>query len=247
MHLDVQDLRDFYYGSSLGAAVQRSLREQMRDFWPHADRQTMLGYGFAVPLLRPYARTARRLIAVMPAQQGVMHWPPDGENVALLSDETLWPIATDSVDRLVMLHGLETSDRPDAVLEEAARVLAPEGRVLLILPNRRGIWARRDGTPFGFGRPYSLGQVERQLRLHGFVPERHAAAMFFPPTGRRFWLRTARFWERLGRSLSRYNVGGVLLVEAIRRDPPPPAGLRVSVRRPVRVLGPVAEGVVRPA
>lgn len=247
MHLDVQDLRDFYYRSSLGAAVQRSLREQMRDFWPHADRQTLVGYGFAVPLLRPYARKARRVIAVMPAQQGVTHWPPDGENVALLSDETLWPIATDSVDRLVMLHGLETSDRPGAVLEEAARVLAPEGRVLLILPNRRGIWARRDGTPFGFGRPYSLGQVERQLVAHGFQPERHAAAMFFPPSGKRFWLRTARIWERIGRALSSYNAGGVLLVEAVRRDPPPPAGLRVGFRRPVRVLDAATAGAARPA
>ena len=236
MHLDVQQLRDFYFHTSLGGVVQRSLLEQMHDFWPHADRQTLLGFGFAVPLMAPYAENARRLIAVMPAQQGVMHWPGEGDNVALLSDETLWPIATDSVDRLVMLHGLEASDRPGAVLEEAARVLAPEGRLLLILPNRRGIWARRDGTPFGFGRPYSLGQVETQLEAHGFTPERHAAALFFPPSERRFWMRTSRMWERFGRAVSSYYAGGALLLEAVRRDPPPPTGLRVTFRQPVRVL-----------
>ena len=67
--------------------------------------------------------------------------------------EGLWPLATGVADKIVCLHGLETSEDPAAVLEECARVLGPGGKALFIVPNRSGLWARRDATPFGFGRP----------------------------------------------------------------------------------------------
>ncbi len=110
----------------------------------------------------------------MPGPQGVMPWPPGGPNVSVLCEETLWPIETGQVDKLVVLHGLDTTERTAALLEEAWRVLGPGGRALFIVPNRAGLWSRRDRTPFGFGRPYSLGQLETALRGQGFFPERSA-------------------------------------------------------------------------
>jgi SAM-dependent methyltransferase len=100
----------------------------------------------------------------------------------VLCREGLWPLETGHADKLVCLHGLETSEHPAAVLQECSRVLGPGGRALFIVPNRGGMWARRDKTPFGFGRPYTLGQLEAQLKRHDFVPERHCAALFSPPS-----------------------------------------------------------------
>jgi SAM-dependent methyltransferase len=188
-------------------------------------------------LLRPYLASARRVICLMPGQQGVMAWPVGQPNVSVLCAESQWPVATGSVDRLVIMHGLETSEHPAAMLEESQRVLAPGGKALFIVPNRSGLWARRDGTPFGFGRPFSLGQIESQLRDHGFTPERHVAALFAPPSNRRFWLRTAQMWEQVGRRLSARFAGGVLMVEAGKEVPARPRpGLGAAVRRPLRVL-----------
>lgn len=237
MHLDVLDLRNFYYRTGLGRAVQRSVRSQMLTLWPEAPGMTVAGYGFAVPLLRPYLAQARRVIGLMPAQQGVMPWPAGLPNVSLLCDEGSWPLASGSVDRLVLLHGLETSDHQTVVLEEAHRVLADMGRALFIVPNRRGLWAQRDATPFGEGRTYSLGQIERLLERHDFQAERHLAALYAPPAQRGFWLRTADHWERLGRKVSSQLAGGVLMVEATRQlNPSPRPGLRVTERKPLRVL-----------
>ena len=45
------------------------------------------------------------------------------------------------------------------------------------MPNRSGLWARRDVTPFGFGRPYSFGQLESaaaQAPLRARAPRRRA-------------------------------------------------------------------------
>ncbi|TCO71714.1 class I SAM-dependent methyltransferase [Rhodovulum euryhalinum] len=243
MHLDVLDLRNFYYRTNLGRVAQRAIRDQVVDIWPEAKGQTVAGFGFAVPLLRPFTVDARRVIALMPGQQGVMPWPAGAENVSVLCEETSWPLPDGFVDKLIVLHGLETSENPTSVLEECARVLGPGGRALFIVPNRSGLWARRDGTPFGFGRPYSNGQLESQLRHHGFEPESHRAALFAPPTARRFWLRTASMWENAGRRISAYYAGGVLIVEATKRVYRPTGlSVRADMPRPLRIL----EGLPKP-
>ena len=237
MHLDVLDLRNFYYRTQLGRAAQRAVRDQVLSIWPPEPGLTIAGFGFAVPLLRPYLAEARRVIALMPGQQGVMPWPPGAPNVSVLCEETLWPLEAERVDRLLMLHGLETSEHTEALLRECWRVLAPGGKALFIVPNRGGLWARRDGTPFGYGRPYSLSQLEAQLTRHDFKPERHAGALFQPPSEARFWLKTGALWERVGRNISGTVTGGVLIVEAEKvTEPTPRPGLPEAVTRPLRIL-----------
>lgn len=248
MHLDVLDLRNFYYRTPLGRAAQRAIRDQVTALWPDAKGQMVVGYGFAIPLLRPYLGNARRVIGLMPGPQGVMPWPAGEENVSVLCEETAWPIDTGMVDRLVLLHGLETSEHPTALLDECWRVLGPGGRALFIVPNRSGLWSRSDKTPFGFGRPYSMTQLDAQLRKHNFAAERQQSALFVPPSSRRFWLRTAPMWERFGLRVSSVVAGGVLMLEASKhiRAPQRP-GLAATVRRPLRVLEALPKPAAEPA
>ncbi|MEL6608871.1 MAG: class I SAM-dependent methyltransferase [Pseudomonadota bacterium] len=244
MHLDVRILRNFYYRSALGRAAQRAVREQVVTLWPEARGQTVVGYGFAVPLLRPYLADARRVIGLMPGPQGVMHWPAGKPNVSVLCEETLWPIETESVNKLIVLHGLDTSDHPAAVLEEAYRVLAPEGRALFIVPNRVSAWARRDGTPFSFSRPYTPSQIESRLKYHGLEPERHVTALYQPPRGTRFWLKLGPVLERLGKAIPAWRGGGVLIVEVRKQVPRPTRpGLGQVISAPLKVL----EGMTAPS
>ncbi|MEO0939042.1 MAG: methyltransferase domain-containing protein [Pseudomonadota bacterium] len=243
MHLDVQDLRDFYYRSALGRAAQVSLRARLLEIWPEAQGQTVAGFGFAVPLLRPYLRDAKRVIALMPGPQGVMPWPANKPNVSVLIEETLWPIETGHVDRLIVLHGLETSERVHDLLEECWRVLGPGGKALFIVPNRTGLWSRRDRTPFGFGRPYTTSQLETQLRKHQFLPERHVGALYQFPSSKRFWMQAAGMFERIGRAAPGIVAGGALLVEASKKVYPP-KGTVERWRLPARAILP---GVREPA
>lgn len=244
MHLDVLDLRAFYYRTPLGRSAQRLLQEAVRDLWPHTRALSVVGYGFAAPFLRPFLKDAARVLALMPGPQGVMPWPAAEPNRSVLCEEIRWPIEAATVDRLIVAHGLETSDRPEALFSEIWRVLAPGGRVIFIVPNRSGLWARRDVTPFGYGRPYSLGQLDGLLRTHRFVLESHAAALYAPPSHRRFMLQTAYFWERLGRRFEPRVIAGALVVEASKQvyARPPSSGSRVAVPGPLDVL----EGLTRP-
>ena len=207
MHQDVVDLRGFYYRTKLGRIVQRVLQEALTAYWPDTSHMTVAGFGFAAPFLRPFLATSRRVICLMPGQQGVMPWPQGQPNHSVLVQETNWPLSAASVDRLIVAHALETCERADALIAEVHRVLAPDGKAIFVVPNRAGMWARRETTPFGHGHPYTTGQVERLLRKHNFLPERHTAALYIPPSQKRFWLRTDRMWEGAGTQTRRPDAG----------------------------------------
>lgn len=244
MHLDVLDLRNFYYRSALGRGAQKAIRDELVKMWPDTKGQNVVGFGFAVPLLRPFLKDARRVIGLMPGPQGVMPWPADGKNHSVLCEDTQWPLDTGHVDRLVMLHGLETTENPSAILDEAWRVLGPGGRAVFIVPNRAGLWSRSDATPFGYGRPYSLGQLEAQLRRHQFVPERAMSKLYQPPSSKRVWRKSANLMERIGHNIPFVAAGGVLIVEASKQlAARPGTGIGEAVKRPLKAL----EGIAKPA
>lgn len=243
MHLDVQDLRNFYYRSTLGRAAQASVRGQVVDLWPEAKGLSVAGFGFAIPLLRPYLKDARRVIALMPGPQGVMSWPAGQPNVSVLCEETLWPIETGRIDRLIVMHGLEMSERTTPLLNECWRVLGPGGKALFIVPNRAGLWSRSDSTPFGFGHPYTPGQLEAQLKEHQFLPERHRAALYQLPSSRRFWLRAGPLFDKIGTRIPTALAGGVVMVEASKRVQPPQGTIRKAIRKSRKLPEGLAEPI----
>jgi SAM-dependent methyltransferase len=247
MHLDVVDLRKFYYRTQLGRIAQRVLRSKLEELWGNTTGQTVAGFGFAAPMLRPFLKTARRVLCLMPGQQGVMAWPEGQTNRSLLVHETLWPISTGHIDRLVVLHGLETCDNQSALLDEIWRVMGPGGRVVFVVPNRSGLWARGDGTPFGYGRPYSVAQLDTQLIAHNFVPENHILALYAAPNNRPFWLKTAAIWESIATRLHIPLAAGVILVEATKRiHAPANPGKTERVREKLGALKGIGRPVVEP-
>jgi len=248
MHLDVVELRQFYASTALGKLVQRVLQGRLRALWPNVKGEQVVGFGYAAPLLRPFLGEAARLACLMPAQQGVCAWPGEGPNLSALVEETLWPLPGGYADRLVIAHGLETCERPTALLDEIWRVLAPGGKVVFIVPNRAGMWARRDATPFGYGRPYSASQLEQTLAAHKFTVERQMGALYLPPSHRRFWLRLGPAIERIGQRLDMRRLAGVGIVEAEKLVYiTPQSGARASAQDPIRVLAGLGAPTPKPA
>jgi len=170
----------------------------------------------------------------MPASLGVLRWPPHGRNLVVLADEGELPFADYSIDRVLLIHGLETADETRALLKEIWRILAGGGRVLIVVPNRRGIWARLDRTPFGFGHPYTVAQLSRLLRDCMFTPVSAAGALFVPPSYSRMALAAAPAWEKLGdRWFPRF--AGVAMIEAAKQIYAAAPLTARSERRPVYV------------
>ncbi len=214
MSADVVDLRDFY-ATPLGRRAREAIRARLREIWPDLRGQRVAGIGYAVPYLRGFLSEAERVLALMPAAQGVLHWPPEGPNVAALVDEAALPLPDVSLDRLVVVHALEHAEQLRPLLREIWRVMAGSGRVVFVVPNRRGIWARVDSTPFGHGQPYSARQLSRLLRENLFTPTAIRPALFSLPFESRLLLSSAPAWERIGRRLFE-RFAGAVLVEATK-------------------------------
>lgn len=241
MYVDVVDLRDFY-GTRLGQVARRMIRRRLRLIWPDLRGMRLLGIGYAAPYLRPFREEAERISAIMPSSQGVLAWPPEGPNAVALADEGELPLQDYSIDRVLLVHGLEFSEQARPLLKEIWRVMAGGGRLMVVVPNRRGIWARIDKTPFGQGHPYTTSQLSRTLREAGFTPERVAAALFAPPTASRMLLRSATAFERVGERWFA-TFGGVSVVEASKQIYAKPALKRKERRRPAYL--PVPHGAPR--
>jgi SAM-dependent methyltransferase len=143
-------------------------------------------------------------------------WPEQGQSVSALVEETDLPLDDESADRVLLVHMLEWSEKSRALLREIWRVLAPNGRLLLVVPNRRGLWARVDTTPFGYGSPFSRSQLTKLLKEALFSPEEWEYALYMPPFNWAVLLRWPLFWERLGLVLWP-AFSGVIVVEATKQ------------------------------
>ena len=241
MLFDVEALRDFY-STPLGQVVRRLIAQHIRARWRHLPRGTMMGMGFPTPYLGSFRGEVARLGALMPASQGALVWPPAGDVVSVLVENEQLPLPDSCVDRLLGVHCLETADRARPLMREMWRVLSPEGRLLLVVPNRRGVWARIDTTPFGQGQPYSRSQLERLLSDALFTPIGWSTALFLPPIDRRILLRSANAFEKLGGSIS-LAFSGVIIVEATKEMVAPIAKPAAAGR--LRELVPARGGLLK--
>lgn len=229
MWTDVVDLRDFY-SSSLGRVARRMIRRRIRHFWPSTQGLSILGLGFATPYLRPFVDEADRVVAAMPARQGVLQWPDDGPGLTALVDEMELPFDDLSFDRVMLVHGLENAEPLRPTLREIWRVMSGNGRLLVITPNRGGLWARFERTPFGHGRPYTRRQLSNELREAMFTPMASDSALFMPPLRSALLQSAAPAMENVGRrAFTRF--GGVVVMEATKQIYAGTAAKEV-VRRP---------------
>lgn len=215
MRVDVFALQRFY-ASALGAAVRRAAARRLAALWPNTEGLDILGVGYASPYLESFRDSARRTVALMPAEQGAEPWPAQSRRLSCLTDEARLPLMDAVFDRVLLVHALEEANAAAVLLREIWRVMAPEGRLVVIVANRWSLWAQADATPFGHGRPYSRTQLAGLLEGSMFEPAASARALYAPPTAWPPSVRAADAFERVGEIIWPAQ-GGLLLMEAVKR------------------------------
>jgi SAM-dependent methyltransferase len=187
---------------------------RLRLLWPSTEHCRVLGYGFVTPYLRLFQAESERVVAAMPAQQGVVAWPSEKPLVALAEEDAL-PFPDAMFERIIVIHGLEGADAVRPVMRQLWRVLAAEGRIIFVAPNRASLWAQLERSPFANGRPYRRGELDRLLRSAMFEPLHWDRALFGPPLRDRKFIGSGTGWERFGRRMWP-GLAGVHLVEATK-------------------------------
>jgi SAM-dependent methyltransferase len=204
-----------FYATPRGVVACRLVRERLKATWPSMDGLSLLGVGFAAPYVRAWTGSARRCVVATPSQVGAVRWPTVSGNLTCTMAEDALPFPDLCFDRIVVVHGLEAVDNARSLLREVWRVLKDDGRLLVVAPNRVGLWAHVESTPFGHGQPYSPGQIGRLLAASMFRVERRETALYVPPVNLRLVLRSAPAWEAGGRWLAP-RLAGVTITEAVK-------------------------------
>lgn len=233
MRIDAHELRRFY-ASPLGRAAGASIGVGLSRIWRPLPNERLVGLGYALPWLDRLAKGTERTFAFMPAAQGARRWPHEGPSRTAIVYEEELPLPDASVDRILMVHALEHAEQPGESLREAHRVLAANGRLVVVVPHRRGVWARFEHTPFGTGRPWSRGQLTRVLEGAGFALADSNDALLFPPIPHGLINRVWRPVDWTGRKLFSTFSGAIIAVgtKGGRDGSAVPAATRM-LRRPV--------------
>ncbi|UOO83240.1 class I SAM-dependent methyltransferase [Uruburuella testudinis] len=155
-----------------------------------------------------FSKITQALYADVVVQTGMPDWPlwPSeqricvGLDVQMAADESAW--AEQSLDLLLMPHGLECGGRPYLALAEAYRALKPEGRLVLTGFNPHSLWRfsrRFDGSRLPEKkRCLPLPQLKRQAKSVGFAVEAGQFMVYVPAVNSRAALRRWRFMESAG-------------------------------------------------
>ena len=205
-----------FYASPLGKTARAMVKRRLDPLWPEAEMSGLdvLGFGYCAPYLMPYRETAHSLTFAMPEDQGAMVSRSRRGNMTCLVADDMLPFATASFDRVFVAHGLEDSRHVTPLMAELWRVLKPEGQIVIITPNRAGLWSRSDASPFGAGRPFTRNQLTGVLTAAQFLPTAWAGALYMPPA--RKFLGLAGGFERFGETVwPRFS--GLILVRALKR------------------------------
>ncbi len=139
----------------------------------------------------------------------------------VVCDLAALPFASHSTDLVVLPHVLEFSDDPHQILREIARILIPEGQIIVIGFNPLSLWGmhrhfkRRKEFPWS-GAYLSLNRLKDWLQLLGFEIDRGTLGCYAPPLAQEKWLQRWHFIENAGRRWWGFS-GGVYILRAIKR------------------------------
>ena len=212
-----------FYRSRLGQCAARLMSDRMTSLWGACEGQRVLGIGYPSPLLPLWQAEAASCIGVVPEEIGEARLASDRGQTLCLAPEQRLPFPEGLFDRVFLLHALEEADSPRQLLREAWRVLAPEGRIVVAVTNRRSLWSLVDSEPFGHGRPWTRRQMVNFLNDSLFQVTASTTAVHLPPLDWRLITAAAKSWERAG-DLVLPGLGGVVLVEAVKRLYTKPGG-----------------------
>lgn len=233
--MNVVDLREFY-ASPLGKATQAVLTRKIASYHSAQVDSRLMGLGYALPFMSGDAND----LAFMMARSGVVHWPDAGRVQSALVDELDLPLPDNSIEQAMVVHGLEFSESPCDMLQELWRVLTPQGKLILVVPNRRGLWAASDATPFGLGQPFSSSHLAKLLKDAQFSQTTISPALFMPPRQKLLELGMVGIFEKFG-SVVFGGLSGVLIAVATKQVYAYVSG------RAVRRLSPRFRSVLLPA
>jgi SAM-dependent methyltransferase len=215
MSNDILTLQQFY-NSNLGRVFELSITSQIKKFWHNAKKEHVLGIGYCLPYLIHYYHDAESIIYATMAHQGVTAWPPgEDTNCATLVYEDLLPFAGSSFDKILVIHGLEESHSTQKILRELWRVLKENGQLIIITPNRRGLWIQSEQLSLDYNHLYTMSQLSQEMRQTSFTILNKSSFLYHVPNQNHFTKKVSYILQYIG-PLLLPQFSGMLCIQATK-------------------------------
>lgn len=209
-----------WYGSYLGRLLARAEREALDTLLPDLFGYHLVQLGGHGENLCENSRVSHCV---------VLDELPHSE-AGLLADNAALPLASESVDVVVMPHSLEFHPNPHAILREVDRILIPEGHVVILNFNPLSFWglARlllgwRKQMPWR-GQFYTQGRLRDWLSLLGFDYVSGRQVFFRPPIQHEKTMQKLEFMERVGQRIMPLFAGVTIMLARKRTSTLTPIG-----------------------
>ncbi|MBR0559054.1 class I SAM-dependent methyltransferase [Neokomagataea anthophila] len=162
-----------FYRTPVGQRVQTLLQRHIKSL-PFPPCQQAIALGHATPYRR-----------ALPDNTIFAHLTPPSHQEAgqkhCIVDTTRLPFDDCSVPLILAVHALEFAPSPSELLRALWKSLRDDGHLILVIPNRSGLWAHSDRTPFGHGTPFSTQQIQRLLTQNLFKTDYKRSTLIAPP------------------------------------------------------------------
>lgn len=232
----VYELKEFY-NSDFGIMYRDLVSARIASSWDNNDNLEVLGIGYTPPFHDVLSGKNTRIYHAMVASMGAHHvFDNNGKNIAFSCEEAELPLESNSVDRILVINGLEQFEMFTPCLQELWRILKSTGKILIFVPNRLSIWSRTDWTPLGYGRPFSSMQICKSMRDAHFCIDNYSNMLFAPPVKGLYKYVNLDVFEKFGKVICP-ALGGVCVIEASKHTYMPvkpslsPARLKIRTKK----------------
>lgn len=207
----VATLLDDWYRSALGSALEEMEEEILEQVLPG-----LFGYS----LLQIGLPTQHQWLSKSPIAHkifmGSAHYSP--KDVSIIADEHFLPFPESSLDLILMPHALEFLDNPVKALQECARVLLPEGHLLIFAFNPCSLWGLKKifyqrKHPFPWhGKFFTFTRLKKWLETESFQICHYQSFFYRPPFEKEKYLEKSLFLETLGKLIWPYPGGAYMII-----------------------------------
>lgn len=216
MWIDITYLEKFY-NSELGEFTQSAINERLDKLWDKCSGKSILGLGYAIPYLNPLISRTDYVTAAMPSYQGASPWPTPSLCKTVLVQEHELPFKDNAFDKILLSHMMGYTVHIKEMLREAWRVLAPNGEIIIIVPNRFGLWSHMDKTPFSRAMPYSVLQLKQIVIESCFLPVQIEKVLYAPPLESPQFINLLFPIERAAQKWIGFIPPGVIIMKAVKQ------------------------------
>ncbi|HBC56296.1 MAG TPA: methyltransferase type 11 [Gammaproteobacteria bacterium] len=204
-----------WWQTQIGQEMQMATQEELSNILPNLFGYYLLNVGCCSDLECLKSSAIKQKLKVQPDAH------VDGQG-AVRAEAHALPIASDSVDLVLLNHALGFELHPHQVLREAERVLVPEGHVVVVGFNPLSMWGFwwflngfRKSAPWSSNIMSQL-RMKDWLKLLGFEVVQTQSCFFRPHVAQSKILARLQFMERFGKRFLPHW-GGIYVIVARKK------------------------------